>query len=80
MKPFLSLSQLSVGQKAEILAIAQGDPSLAAQLEDNGFLPGESIEICSRGVLGGTPIAVRLGRAFMALRREEADAIEVMPR
>jgi ferrous iron transport protein A len=46
-------------------------------LEEIGFLPGEPVCVMSRGLLGGDPLAVRVGLSTFALRREEARCIEL---
>ncbi|GGY45712.1 FeoA family protein [Parvularcula lutaonensis] len=74
----IPLPSLKNGQKATILAL-RGEDALTAQLADNGFVPGEAVWIVRRGLIGGTPLAVQLGRAVIALRRDEALAIEVEP-
>ena len=47
------------------------------QLEEIGFLPGEPVCVMSRGLMGGDPLAVRVGLSTFALRREEARCIEL---
>lgn len=72
----IPLPSLKNGQKATIHALC-GEAALNAQLQDNGFVPGENVMVIRRGLFGGTPLAVQLGQAVIALRREEAAAIEV---
>jgi ferrous iron transport protein A len=43
-----------------------------------GFLPGERVRVLARALFGD-PIAVRLGSGTFALRRFEADCIQVDP-
>lgn len=73
----IRLSQLPNLQPATISAVAADEPELHAALEEMGFEPGREVEVMARGLFGGTPIAVRLDRSLIALRRREAAAIEV---
>ncbi|WP_395458311.1 ferrous iron transport protein A [Acidovorax delafieldii] len=43
------------------------------------FLPGETVQVVARGGWGGDPIAVRVGQATFALRRQEASMVQVQP-
>jgi ferrous iron transport protein A len=45
-------------------------------LEDIGFLPGEQVTVLRRSLLGD-PLMVRIGSSTFALRRAEAQLIEV---
>lgn len=47
------------------------------RLRELGFLPGESVRVLAKGFPAGDPIAVRIGNATFALRRFEADLIEI---
>jgi ferrous iron transport protein A len=49
----------------------------ARQLEEIGFLPGEQVMVMTRGLPGGDPLVVRVGLSTFALRRAEAQAIEL---
>ncbi|MEE4211102.1 MAG: FeoA family protein [Parvularcula sp.] len=71
------LRELRRGELARIAAIETDDASLREQLDDHGFRPGEDIELMAYGPFGGVPVAVRLGRAMVALRSLEAAAIRV---
>lgn len=57
-----------------------GQPEWADRLAEIGFLSGEQVQVLSRGVPGGDPIAVRVGTSTFALRRAEAACIRVVPR
>jgi ferrous iron transport protein A len=61
------------------IASVTAEKSLALQLEEQGFREGEEVEVTARGLFGGSPLAVRLGRAVIALRRTEAEALMVTP-
>ena len=76
----LRLTQLRVRDEAIIVAVRAtgGVPAeLLRRLNEIGFLPGESVRILSRGLLGGSPLAVRVGTSTFALRKSEAQCIEV---
>jgi len=53
------------------------NPELKSQLEDLGFIPGESVLVTVRGFPGNEPLAVRVGESTFALRGVEAACIEV---
>ncbi len=52
----------------------------ARRLQSLGFEPGASVELGYRGIFGGRdPLAVRIGRMTVALRRVHAAAMSVEP-
>ncbi|MCQ8183934.1 FeoA family protein [Parvularcula maris] len=78
MQAFFPLSQSKLRAPARIVSF-RGDEALTAQLQEQGFATGETVEVQSRGLFGGSPLAVRLGRTVIALRKSEADALMVEP-
>ena len=78
-----ALSDLAKGQSARVVGVVPSAPDVPAdltrRLADLGFLPGERVHVLSRGLLGGEPVAVRVGTATFALRRLEADCIRIAP-
>jgi ferrous iron transport protein A len=54
-------------------------PERTRQLQDIGFLPGELVSILTRSLPGGDPMVVRVGLSTFALRRAEAQCIEIEP-
>jgi ferrous iron transport protein A len=58
--------------------VPAGTTEWASQLHDLGFVPGERVQLMARG-LGGDPLVVRVGWSTYALRRAEADCIQVLP-
>ena len=77
----LSLDQLKVGTKAHVLSIdwAALDESEACRLRHFGFDQGIAVEPLHLGPFGRDPIAVRVGRMTVAIRRKHAGAIKVLP-
>ncbi len=72
------LSAMPVGTPCVIRSVGSpGNPELAAQLHDLGFVPGEPVLVMVRGFPGGDPLAVRVGGSTFALRAVEAACIEV---
>ena len=52
---------------------------LERRLIELGFVEGACVELLQEGPLGGDPIAVRVGQATFALRRQEASMVQVQP-
>lgn len=74
------LGELKTGARARIISVgAQGSCSvdLALRLLEMGLLEGAEVEILHEAPFGGDPIAVRVRGSVVALRRGEANAIEV---
>ncbi|EGI54302.1 feoA domain protein [Sphingomonas sp. S17] len=51
----------------------------ARRLRELGFDEGVGVEVLHRATLGGGPIACRIGRMTVALRRRVAASIRVAP-
>lgn len=68
-----------VGTPCVVRAVSAppSNPDLKSQLEDIGFVPGESVQVTMRGFPGDDPLAVRVGESTFALRAAEAACIEV---
>lgn len=79
MSRILSLSQLPRGQKALISAIApdRSEADIHLRLHEMGFDEGIPIEVIHYGPFGGDPLAVNVDGTIIALRRSEADRIDV---
>lgn len=74
------LDEIALGTSARILAINEGalNASEARRLSEFGFEIGAVVEPLHRaGLFARDPIAVRVGRMTIALRRAVAAAIEV---
>jgi len=77
----MSLCQLPLRTRARITSVdwdglAQHE---ARRLRELGFDEGVSIELLHHGPMGRDPIACRVGRMTIALRRAQAAAISVEP-
>ncbi|TCB52061.1 ferrous iron transport protein A [Acinetobacter sp. ANC 4779] len=78
------LSDLKVKQTAIISKvnktldgnISQND-LVASRLETLGFVPGTKVKVITKGVFGGDPILIQVGFTRFALRKVEAEKIEI---
>jgi ferrous iron transport protein A len=75
------LDRLELGTKARVLAIDWQllDPNEANRLRHFGFDEGVSVEALHLGPFGRDPIAIRVGRMTVAIRRRHAGAVRVVP-
>ena len=71
-----TLDTLRLRQTATVQAVT-GDDDITQALAEAGLLPGAEVEILARGLIGGTPLSVRVGRAVLALRRSEARRVSL---
>ena len=76
-----SLDLLAVGTKARVSAIdwAALEDSEASRLRHFGFDEGVTVEPLHLGPFGRDPMAIRVGRMTVAIRRRHAGAIRVTP-
>lgn len=81
MQSRVSLEKLGLGQSATVATIDWARLAVpeARRLRELGFDEGVSVEVLHRARLGGGPIACRIGRMTVALRRVVAGAIQVLP-
>jgi ferrous iron transport protein A len=77
----LSLDQLEVGTKARVLSIdwAALDEAESCRLRHFGFDEGVTVATLHLGPFGRDPIAIRVGRMTVAIRRRHAAAVRVIP-
>ena len=77
----LSLDELKVGTKALVLSVdwAALDHAEACRLRHFGFDDGIAVEPLHLGPFGRDPIAIRVGRMTVAIRRKHAGAVRVIP-
>ncbi|MGE3142735.1 MAG: ferrous iron transport protein A [Hyphomonadaceae bacterium] len=73
----LTLDQLIRGQRGRIVSIDGAAEDLAQKLRELGLCEGDEVELMARGPIDGQPIAVRLNRTLIALRRGEAQSIRI---
>ena len=77
----ISLDRLAVGTKAHVQSIdwtALGEGE-ACRLKHFGFDEGVVVEPLHLGPFGRDPVAIRVGRMTVAIRRRHAEAIAVQP-
>ena len=77
----VSLDQLQIGLRASIAsidwdALEEGE---AARLRQFGFDEGVIVEPLHLGPFGRDPLAIRVGRMTVAIRRSHARAVRVVP-
>ena len=77
----MRLDLLKVGARARILSIdwTALDDGAAQRLRHFGFDEGVMVEPLHLGPIGRDPIAFRVGRMIVAIRRRHAAAIDVQP-
>ena len=79
----MRLSELKVKQTAVIRKVhrtldgtSQSD-IIASRLETLGFIPGTTVQVITKGIFGGDPILIQIGFTRFALRKAEAEKIEI---
>ena len=77
----VGLDLLEVGKKARVLSIDWGglDDAELSRLRHFGFDEGVTVETLHLGPFGRDPIAIRVGRMTVAIRRRHAAAVRVLP-
>lgn len=81
----MRLSDLKVKQTAIISKvnrtldgnISQND-LVASRLETLGFVPGTKVQVITKGIFGGDPILIQVGFTRFALRKVEAEKIDIV--
>jgi len=78
----IQLGELRRGEKALITKVGRSHDSseFIARLLEMGLLEGSTVEILHEAPFGGDPLAIRVRGALIALRRNEANAVEVFVR
>ena len=72
-----ALCDMSTGQRARVVGVP-GDVAMSRRLLDVGFTPGAAVT-CLFQAPGGDPRAYLVRGAVIALRREDARAVQVEP-
>jgi ferrous iron transport protein A len=77
----VSLDQLELGRRAIVAAVDWQalDSSESNRLRHFGFDEGVTVETLHLGPFGRDPLAVRVGRMTVAIRRKHAGAVLVVP-
>jgi ferrous iron transport protein A len=77
----ITLDRLPRGTRARVAAIAwdQLESAEANRLRHFGFDTGIAVEALHSGPFGRDPIAIRVGRMTVAIRRRHAQAVLVQP-
>ena len=77
----ISLDQLGLGTKARVASIQWDslDEGDARRLHHFGFDDGVTVEALYLAPFGCDPMAIRVGRMTVAIRRKHAGAIRVIP-
>ena len=76
----MTLDQLPLGQQARISAVdwALLEHSEACRLKHFGFDEGVGVQPLHLGPFGRDPLAIRVGRMTVAIRRAHARAVRVL--
>jgi ferrous iron transport protein A len=73
----MTLHQAAIGSTARIRRLS-GDPGLRERLAELGLTPGQTVRLLRRAPLGD-PLELLIRGYRLAVRREEAEAVEVEP-
>ncbi|MFM7395570.1 MAG: ferrous iron transport protein A [Gammaproteobacteria bacterium] len=74
--PSRTLSSLRAGESALVERV-DADDVLARRLLEIGFYPGAPVEVLAVMWPADDPVAVRVGGATFALRRQEAERVKI---
>ena len=77
----MGLDQLRLGSRASIVSVDWDslEAAEASRLRHFGFDEGVAVEPLHLGPFGRDPIAIRVGRMTVAIRRKHAGAVQVIP-
>ncbi len=71
----MTLTNLPIGRDARVIAVS-GEGRVTRRLMEMGVIPGVAVQVIKMAPFGD-PIEVRVRGYSLAMRRSEADAIEV---
>jgi ferrous iron transport protein A len=71
----MTLTNLPVGVKAKVISV-NGNNAVTKRLMEMGVVPGVSVRVIKSAPFGD-PLEVRVRGYHLAMRRSEADSIEV---
>ncbi|ANH66880.1 FeoA family protein [Mitsuaria sp. 7] len=74
-----TLAQAAIGQAHRVKALQAPAhaPEWKQMLEELGFVAGEHVAVLARAMPGADPLVVRIGQSTFALRRAEAECVEL---
>jgi Fe2+ transport system protein FeoA len=72
---FMTLTKLPIGKTAKVVSIS-GNNSVTKRLMEMGVVPGVAVKIVKTAPFGD-PLEIRLRGYSLAMRKSEAEAIEV---
>lgn len=77
----MPLVELRLGARAHVAWIDWDalEPAEASRLRHFGFDEGVAVEPLHSGPFGRDPLAIRVGRMTVAIRRHQARAVRVIP-
>ena len=70
-----SLAQLPIGEEAQVLSI-EGNNPISKRLMEMGIVPGVSVKVIKTAPFG-SPLQIKVRGYHLALRKSEAETIEV---
>jgi len=73
----MTLRELGKDKPARIVGFETDDPETETRLREIGFAEGDLVEALHFGLFRRNPMSVRLNGALIAMRRKEAEAIQV---
>ncbi|MBX7169343.1 MAG: ferrous iron transport protein A [Pyrinomonadaceae bacterium] len=71
-----SLAHLPIGEEAKVLSIAGNSP-VTRRLMEMGIIPGVSVKVVKTAPFG-SPLQIKVRGYHLALRKSEAETIEVL--
>jgi Fe2+ transport system protein FeoA len=71
----MTLSQLQIGQDARVVSV-NGTNRISRRLMEMGIIPGVDVQMIKMAPFGD-PIEIRVRGYSLAMRRTEADSVEV---
>lgn len=71
----MTLTEVPLGTDARVIAV-NGEGRVTRRLLEMGVIPGVAVQVVKKAPFGD-PIEVRVRRYSLAMRRSEADSIEV---
>lgn len=72
----MTLDRLPLRRPATVNRLLGGAPDWPRQLQDLGFVPGETVQVLHQA-WRGDPLVVQVGASRFALRRAEAACVEL---